>query len=337
MTLRDDAFTVTGGDVTRAERRDRNSAERNRAWTITVEPASASATVKITLPETTDCGATGAICTGDGRKLSNSTAATVNAASSSSNDVARGTVAEDDLAVVEGLTPDEAAAALFGERSLGEAELAALDRLGNRNGSFDLGDALSWIDRCRRGDADCGGTSGGSGPVGAAALPAAARGGGTSGRTGGRAPGRRPGVRRVRRRQGSAPYALAVLLAAVMTWSCTDGSPAPTAPAATVPDPGILTLEWTGPAAGRDIGVLLELEGPGIEAVHAPGLELYESSTPGPHRIVVAGDLRPGPLVHLRVPDRGRLAEYRVRVIEVTGEDYGLRDAGDYRAAIRSY
>ena len=114
---------------------------------------------------------------------------------------------------------------------------------------------------------------------------------------------------------------------------------APTAPAAAptaVPDPGFLTVEWTGPAASRDIGVLLELEGPGIAAVRAPGLELYQSDAPGPHQIIVAGSLRPGPLVQFRVPDRGQLAQYRVTVLEVTGEDYGLRDAGEYRAVITS-
>ena len=79
-----------------------------------------------------------------------------------------------------------------------------------------------------------------------------------------------------------------------MTLSCTEGS---VGPAANVQDPGFLTVEWTGPAAGRGIGVLLELEGPGIEAVRAPGFELYESRASGRHEIVVAGSLRAGPLV----------------------------------------
>ena len=43
----------------------------NIGWTITVEPDSDSA-VRIVLPATTGCDATGAICTEDGRKLSNS-------------------------------------------------------------------------------------------------------------------------------------------------------------------------------------------------------------------------------------------------------------------------
>ena len=242
---------------------------------------------------------------------------------------------EDALAVAEGLTPDEAAGALFGERRLSEARLAALDLLGNRNGRYDLGDLLAWIDRCRRGEARCGPTSTGSGPPSAAGLLAAAAAGGRrtprrTRRRGSGRPGRKP-IRTARRRGRFAGYALAVLLAATTVWSCTEGS---VAPAAYVQDPGFLTVEWSGPAASRDVGVLLELEGPTIDAVRAPGLELYESSAPGPHRIVVAGVLRPGPLVQFRVPDRGQFALYRVRVLEVTGEGYGLRDPTEYRAVV---
>ena len=67
-TLRDHAFTAVGGTVKKAQRQVKGS---NIGWTITVEPAS-NAEVEIVLPATTDCGVTGAICTADGRKLSNS-------------------------------------------------------------------------------------------------------------------------------------------------------------------------------------------------------------------------------------------------------------------------
>ena len=246
--------------------------------------------------------------------------------------------AEDALTLVDDLTPGVAAAVLLGEQTLGEAELAALDRLGNGNGRYDLGDLLSWIDRCRRGEAHCGRTSTDSGPAAAALLGGAAAGG----RSTPRRPGRRDSGRRgrcrgrsstggIRHRARVAGYALAILLAATMTWSCTEGL---VGPVAAKPDPGFLTVEWSGPATNRDAGVLLELEGPTIDAVRAPGLELYESSAPGPHQIVVAGVLRPGPLVQFRVPDRNQFALYRVRVLQVTGEDYGLRDVGEYQAVI---
>ena len=73
-TLRDDdAFDVSGGDVRRAKREQQGS---NQSWTIHVEP-SGHGPVTVTLPETTDCGASGAICTGDDRPLSHSLSATV--------------------------------------------------------------------------------------------------------------------------------------------------------------------------------------------------------------------------------------------------------------------
>ena len=88
-------------------------------------------------------------------------------------------------------------------------------------------------------------------------------------------------------------------------------------------------------APGRAVGVLLELEGPEIEAVEAAaGLELYHSAASGKHRIVVAGPLEDGPLLRFRVPDRGRISQYRIRVLQVTGEDFGLRDLGGHRAVI---
>ncbi len=71
-TVRDASFTVTGGDVTKARRVDK----RRDLWKITIKPASLES-VTVWLPETTDCGASGAICTGDGRPLSHSLSATV--------------------------------------------------------------------------------------------------------------------------------------------------------------------------------------------------------------------------------------------------------------------
>ncbi|MYA33951.1 MAG: hypothetical protein F4164_08955 [Gemmatimonadales bacterium] len=329
-TLRDHAFKVTGGDVTRAQRREQG---KNTAWTITVEPGSANDTVKITLPETTDCSATGAICTSDDRKLSHSLSDTV-APAATSGDMVGGDAEDGALAILDGVTPEEASAALFGEGRLSDAQLEALDRLGNRNGSYDLGDLLSWTERCRSGEANCGGDP--TGPGAASSIPLF-----------GAAAGRRSSSGRRRRRPSrrrSTGTVLAVLLAVATGWSCAgdlagpraaEREPVPPPAPATAPKgPGFLAVEWAEPGAGSAIGVLLELEGPGIEAVQAPGLELYQSRAEGRHRVVVAGDLEAGPLLRFRVPDRGRLSLYRVRVLQVTGEDYSLRDAGEYRVVI---
>ena len=72
-TLRDHAFTVTGGEVVRAKRLERG---KNVRWEITVRPDGNGA-VTITLPVTTDCEDEGAICTGDARMLSNRVELTV--------------------------------------------------------------------------------------------------------------------------------------------------------------------------------------------------------------------------------------------------------------------
>ena len=72
-TLKFHAFTVTGGSILKAQRMDKPN---NIKWRIMVRPDS-SEDVTIVLPATTDCEAQGAVCTADGRKLSNSLVFTV--------------------------------------------------------------------------------------------------------------------------------------------------------------------------------------------------------------------------------------------------------------------
>ena len=72
--IRDHAFTVSGGDITSAVRKEQGS---NQGWTITVQPDDNGA-VSITLPDTTDCTDTGAICTYDERELSHTNVAAIN-------------------------------------------------------------------------------------------------------------------------------------------------------------------------------------------------------------------------------------------------------------------
>ena len=65
-TLRDRAFTVAGGAVSKARRMEQGSSIH---WRITVKPNSGS-DVSIVLPVTSDCEDRGAICAEDGRMLS---------------------------------------------------------------------------------------------------------------------------------------------------------------------------------------------------------------------------------------------------------------------------
>ena len=76
VTLRDHAFTKDAQNEDYIVAAQRKVPGSNQTWTITVKPPGNS-TITITLPATTDCTAAGAICTDDGRKLSNSTTVTV--------------------------------------------------------------------------------------------------------------------------------------------------------------------------------------------------------------------------------------------------------------------
>ena len=60
--------------MTKTRRQERR---RNIRWEISVRP-DGNAAVTIVLPATTDCDALGAVCTGDGRMLSNRLELTVN-------------------------------------------------------------------------------------------------------------------------------------------------------------------------------------------------------------------------------------------------------------------
>ena len=81
VTLRDTAFEVTGGAVTRARRLVRPS---NRLWQITVAPES-DTDVSLALPVTIDCSAAGAVCTAGGKPLSIRGEATVEGPASESS------------------------------------------------------------------------------------------------------------------------------------------------------------------------------------------------------------------------------------------------------------
>ena len=74
----------------------------------------------------------------------------------------RSVVVVDSLLVGEDLPVEAAISAVFGEHDLDEVQALALDRLGNRDCTYDLGDALSWVARCGRGGAGCGAISGGT-------------------------------------------------------------------------------------------------------------------------------------------------------------------------------
>ena len=120
MMLRDEALQATNARVTGAKRVARG---QNRRWTITVRPRS-SEDVTVALAATTDCSAAGAICTPDGRPLSNSPSATV---SQRSNQPATGTPA------------------IAGEARVGETLTASTADIEDADGLSGAAFAFQWL------------------------------------------------------------------------------------------------------------------------------------------------------------------------------------------------
>ena len=349
--LREDAFTVTGGRVVGGKRVD----DRRDLFRMTVEP-DGDGDVTITLPEGRKCGVSGAICTKgkNRRRLTNTPSATVRGPAASSAAAAPGWPDRaarlcSAAAAGDGLTPSSAAAALWGDGDPGKDRLDALDSLGNENGRYDLGDMLAWAARCRGGEAS--GPAAGSGPPSPPpALPASGPAGGASRRRkGARGPARHrrtvpdpPATGSATRRSGWLRTAL--LASVISVWGCGDGivDPRNDAPRydvanASVVDPGPLHVRLTAPPQARDIGAMLVVEGPAIDSLQAPGLEMFETDESSSTRreVVIAGALPPdAPVLRVWVPHRGDEARYRVRLLQVAAEDFTLGDLSVYGSVI---
>ena len=245
--------------------------------------------------------------------------------------------------------PAAVAAALWEDGDMSEDRLAALDSLGNGNGSYDLGDLLAWMNRCRRGEGP-GSASSTEPPSPPPALPPSR----TKGETSRRRKGAR-GPSRSRRKAPDPPAAgsrtrrsgwlrTALLAALISAWGCGDGIVGPRADAprhdgaiAAFTDPGPLHVRLTAPPQARDIGAMLVIEGPAIDSVQAPGLEIFETDESSSTRreVVIAGALAPdAPVLRVWVPHRGDEARYRIRLLQVAGEDFSLRDLAAYGTAI---
>ena len=253
------------------------------------------------------------------------------------------------LAGGDDANPAAVAAALWEDGDMSEDRLAALDSLGNGNGSYDLGDLLAWMNRCRRGEGP--GSASGTEPASPppALPPSRTERGASRRRRGARGPARSrrkapetPAAGSRTRRSG---WLRTVLLAALVSaWGCGDGIVGPRADAprhdgvsVAVVDPGPLHVRLTAPAGARDIGAMLVIEGPAIDSVQAPGLEIFETDASSSMRreVVIAGALPPDAAVlRVWVPHRGDQARYRVRLLQVAGDDFSLRDLTAYGTAI---
>ena len=139
-TLRDQAFTVIGGTVTKARRLDPPG---NVRWEITVQPSS-DADVTIVLPETADCDDQGAICTEDGRMLSAEVTLTV-----------AGPEEEEEQTPPEN-SPATGAPAISGTVQVGETLTADVTGIADEDGLDNVSYAYQWL----ADDADIAGATG---------------------------------------------------------------------------------------------------------------------------------------------------------------------------------
>lgn len=142
-TLRDHAFTVTGGTVTKARRLDPPG---NVRWEITVEPSS-DADVSIVLPKTTDCADQGAICTEDSRMLSAEVSLTVT-----------GSVEEEEQSAPEN-NPATGGPTISGTAQVGETLTADTSGITDEDGLTDATFSYQWVSNDGTTDSDISGAT----------------------------------------------------------------------------------------------------------------------------------------------------------------------------------
>ena len=128
-TLQDHSLDVTDGSVTGARRVNGSSS----LWEITVEPDS-GADVTITLPVTTDCGDQGAVCTSDGRKLSNEVKLTVT-----------GPDAPEPTPTPQPNTPATGAPTISGTVRVGQTLEAFTNGISDADGLDDVAYSYQWL------------------------------------------------------------------------------------------------------------------------------------------------------------------------------------------------
>ena len=138
-TLKFRAFDVTGGEVLNSQRMDKPS---NIRWLITVRPDS-NGDVTVVLPVTEDCAAQGAICTEDGRPLSNRLEMTVTGPLSADQN-----------------TEATGAPTISGTAQVDETLTADVSSITDSDGLTNVSYSYQWIRNDGTNDADIGGQTG---------------------------------------------------------------------------------------------------------------------------------------------------------------------------------
>ena len=137
-TLRDHAFTVTGGEVTKARRLEKPG---NVRWEIHLSP-DGDGDVTVLLPVTTDCAASGAICTEDERKLSAEVTRTVAGPERAENSPATG------------------APTIHGTVRVGMTLTAYGNRINDADGLTNVSYSYQWVSNDGNADTDIDGATG---------------------------------------------------------------------------------------------------------------------------------------------------------------------------------
>ena len=113
----------------------------------------------------------------------------------------------------------------------------------------------------------------------------------------------------------SRPALLAIALATlVATLTC--GGP-------TEPRSGVVTVSLTTANTG-DGALLISVNGPGIDSITpAAGLQSFAgpAGIGSARKVLLIGDIKPGPIVNFRIPDRKAIADYSATVLEVARSD----------------
>ena len=138
-TLKFRAFDVTGGEVLNSQRMDKPS---NIRWLITVRPDS-NGDVTVVLPVTEDCATQGAICTEDGRPLSNRLEMTVTGPRSADQN-----------------TEATGAPTISGTAQVDETLTADVSSINDSDGLTNVSYSYQWIRNDGTNDADIGGQTG---------------------------------------------------------------------------------------------------------------------------------------------------------------------------------
>jgi hypothetical protein len=113
------------------------------------------------------------------------------------------------------------------------------------------------------------------------------------------------------------------LVFALSLGSCSKEPSAPTAAA--------LDLQLTTPA-GDDGAVLLTISGGPVDSVEAPGLVLHVNRRAlNATRVIVLGDIGPGRLARIHIPDGRQSSRYSVLINQVAARhSYAQRDPAAY-------